>query len=104
MHHDLDIVAVFGPHARSFSEFRPDRSKLEANPVPCMCVIGEHDPNRTALEKTAGYMENLEVEIIEGVNHVTAYRDPAFVAAIKAFIEKHGLSSLSEETHGDIPR
>jgi pimeloyl-ACP methyl ester carboxylesterase len=74
---------------RSFQEFRPDRSKLEANPVPCLCVIGEHDPNRTALEKTAGYMANLEVEIIVGVNHVTAYRDPALVAAIKAFIEKH---------------
>jgi pimeloyl-ACP methyl ester carboxylesterase len=73
----------------SFSEFHPDRSKLEANSVPCLCVIGEHDPNRTALEETAGYMANLEVEVIEGVNHVTAYRDPAFVAAIKAFIEKH---------------
>jgi hypothetical protein len=34
-------------------------------------------------------MANLEVEVIKGVNHMTAYRDPAFVAAIKAFIEKH---------------
>ena len=46
-------------------------------------------PNRASLEKTAGYMPNLEVEIIEGVHHVTAYRDPAFVAAIGSFIAKH---------------
>ena len=89
--------------ARSFQEFRLDRSKLEANPVPSLCVIGEHDPNRTVLEKTAAYMANLEVEIIEGANHVTAYHDPAFVAAIKAFVEKH-TPALSEETHGDLPR
>jgi pimeloyl-ACP methyl ester carboxylesterase len=89
--------------ARSFPEFRPDRSKLEANPAPCLVVIGEHDPNRTALEKTAGYMANLEVEILDGVNHVTAYRDPALIAAIRAFVQKHA-PALSEETHGDLPR
>lgn len=87
----------------SLSELRPDRSKLEANLVPCLSIIGEHDPSRTALEKTAGYMANLEVEIIEGVTHVTASRDPAFVAAIKVFVEKHA-PALSEETHGDLPR
>ena len=75
---------------------RADRSKLEANPVPCLCVIGQHDPNRTALEKTAGYMANLEIEIIEGANHLTAYRDPAFV-------EKYS-PALSEGTHGDVSR
>ena len=48
-------------------------------------------------------MANLEVEIIEDVNHVTAYRDPAFVAAIKALIEKHG-PALLEGAHGDLSR
>ena len=83
-----DTVA-FAAVVRSFKEFRPDRAKLENNTVPCLCVIGEHDPNRTELEKTVGYMANLDVEVIEGVNHVTAFRNPAFVAAIKAFIKKH---------------
>ena len=90
--------------ARSASELRPDRSKLESNRVPCLCVIGEHDTNRAALEKTIGYMANLDVEVLEGVNHVTACRGPAFVAAIKAFIGKHAASPDSGGTRGDGAR
>jgi len=49
-------------------------------------------------------MENLEVKIIEGDNHMATYQDPAFVAAIKSFIEKHTSLSISEETHEDVSR
>ena len=38
---------------RTFLDFQPDRSKLEANLVLCLGVIGEHDPNRAALPVTA---------------------------------------------------
>jgi hypothetical protein len=34
-------------------------------------------------------MPNLEVEVIQGANHVTAFRGPEFVAAIEAFLDRN---------------
>ena len=83
-----DIKAVTAV-IRSFPDFRVDRAKLTANTVPCLCVIGEHDPNRFSLASTVEHMASLEMNVIEGVNHMTAFRHPAFVAAIKSFIREH---------------
>ncbi len=86
------LAAVLG----SIDEFLPDRAKLEANPVPCLSIIGEHDPNLPITKRTAQYMANLDIHVIKGANHLTAFRDPSFVAAIKTFIGKHASSTGTE--------
>ena len=85
---------------RSMPELRPDRAKLEANTVPCLCVIGENDPNRAGVDVTAGYMSNLEVLVVEGDDHMTTFQNPAFIAAITSFLEKHASSSGPRSAHG----
>lgn len=74
---------------RSMDDILPDRAKLEANPVPCLSIVGEGDPNLAVTRTTATYMANLEIHVIEGATHLTAYGHPAFVEAIKAFVAKH---------------
>jgi pimeloyl-ACP methyl ester carboxylesterase len=73
---------------RGIPALRPDRTKLEANAVPCLAIVGEHDALREPVDAMVEYMANLEVTIIEGADHGTAYRDPAFPAVIRAFIAK----------------
>lgn len=81
---------------RSVDDFLPERSKLAANRVPCLSIIGEHDPNLKPTKRTAEYMANLEIHVIEGANHMTAFRNPAFVAAIESFIAKHASPTHKE--------
>ncbi len=82
---------------RSFAGFRPDPARLKANTVPCLCVIGEDDTNRASLDATDEYMANLEIEVVEGADHMTTLRHPAFVAAIKSFLRKHQLDTGIEK-------
>lgn len=75
--------------ARSIGDLRPDRAKLEANTVPCLCVIGELNPNRAGVEAMMQYMPHLEVQVVEDADKMTTDLPPAFIAAIRAFLGKH---------------
>jgi CubicO group peptidase (beta-lactamase class C family) len=63
-------------------------------------VIGGNDTNLPAAKKTAKYMANFELQILEGESHLTAYRTPAFAAAIKSFIGQPHLIQGSPESVG----
>ncbi|MCZ6837169.1 MAG: alpha/beta fold hydrolase [Planctomycetota bacterium] len=82
---------------RSIPRLRPDRAKLEANQVPCLCIIGENDPNREALDAMLQYMPHLEAKVIKDANHMTAYRDPQFIASIVSFIGMHDSEAASDD-------
>jgi para-nitrobenzyl esterase len=90
----LALAAVL----RTLDELIPSRAKLEANEVPSLCVLGEHDPNRAAMDATAEYMPMLVIQTIEGTNHLTCFRDPAFVAAIRSFLSAHAAGSTGSST------
>lgn len=87
---------------RSLDDLLPDRSKLEANPVPCLSVVGEGDPNLPLIRATAAYMATLEIHVIEGADHLTAFRDSEFVAAIRAFTAKYSLAPSAHQ-RGVVP-
>ena len=73
----------------SMGDLLPDRSKLEANHVPCLSIVGENDPNLAATRTTATYMTNLEVHVIKDASHLTCMQHPAFIEAVQAFIARH---------------
>jgi pimeloyl-ACP methyl ester carboxylesterase len=87
--HATNDMQAMAAMLRAFPDFVPDRRRLEANTVPCLCVIGENDPNRAAAETTAAYMGRLEVMVFEGQNHMTTFRPPEFTAAVKSFLHRH---------------
>ncbi len=81
---------------RNWQGLDADLAKLAASPVPCLSIIAEHDPLRARLDPTATSMTNLKIEILDGHYHMTAFRSPKFVSALKAFIAKHSSSTRSE--------
>lgn len=83
---------------RGIPGLRPDRSKLESNSVPCMCVIGEIDPFRERAEAMAEYMSNLEITLIKDADHGAAYKNPAFLSAIRAFIARHASNAAGGDS------
>ena len=97
IHATNDMKAVAAA-LRAMAELPPDRAKLEVNTVPCMCVIGEHDTNLPAVRLTAEHMANLELKVVDGENHITAFQSPEFIAAVKTFLAKH-----SRRTSGQTP-
>jgi pimeloyl-ACP methyl ester carboxylesterase len=88
---DFDAVAAV---LRSIAELTPDRARLKANAVPTRCVIGAEDLNLPGVRRTAEHMASFDVQLLDGESHVTAYRDPAFIAAIRAFLGEHAVGGV----------
>ena len=63
--------------------------RLRANRVPTLAVVGEIDPVKTSVDAMVGVMENLEVKVLPGKDHLTAVADPALAEAMRAFLLAH---------------
>lgn len=63
--------------------------RLRANRVPALAVVGEIDPVKTSVDAMVGVMENLEVKVLPGKDHLTAVADPALAEAMRAFLLAH---------------
>lgn len=75
--------------ARSFAAFAVPESKLRANTVPALALIGETDPLKAGVDRLDGVMANLKIVVIPKANHMTAFVDPAFVSNLKSFLAEH---------------
>jgi pimeloyl-ACP methyl ester carboxylesterase len=63
--------------------------KLRANKVPTLCLIGDQDPLKAGVDDMQRVMANLTVEVIEGTDHMTCFRAPAFIDDLQAFLASH---------------
>lgn len=63
--------------------------RLRANRVPTLAVVGEIDPVKTGVDAMVGVMENLEVKVLPGKDHLTAVADPGLAEAMRAFLLAH---------------
>ncbi|MHC4911328.1 MAG: alpha/beta fold hydrolase, partial [Planctomycetota bacterium] len=79
-----DVVALRAILA-GYRALDADPVKLAVSGVPCLALIGEHDPFRDGALKTAAEMTNLEVQVIGGHDHITVLQSPEFAEAVKAF-------------------
>lgn len=84
-----DVIALAAV-IRGMSELEVTAEQLKANKVPTLALIGEVDPLKTAVDAMEAVMSNLEVIVIEGANHMTAFTKPTFVEGLKAHLAKHG--------------
>lgn len=76
--------------ARGFDGLSVTKAQLAKNKVPTLGVIGEIDPLKTATDAMAANMPNVEkVAVIPGADHITAFSNPQFTAAIREFLGKH---------------
>lgn len=62
---------------------------VKQNATPALALIGEVDPIRQRVDQMAAVMPNLEVVVIPGTDHMTAFRSPEFLRHLQRFLEAH---------------
>jgi pimeloyl-ACP methyl ester carboxylesterase len=63
--------------------------QLKANRVPTLALIGEIDPLKKGVDDLKGRLANLQVVVIGGADHITAFARPEFVQELRGFLDKH---------------
>lgn len=74
---------------RQFPEFAVPEEKLAANTKPAVAIIGDKDPFKAAVDRMNACMGNLDVVVIPGADHISAFADPRFARAIRRFLDEH---------------
>ncbi len=89
---DIALAAV----VRGFAGLVVTEAELRANQVPTLSIVGSIDPLRDGIDKMTGVMANHEVIFVEDGDHISTVRDPRFLEALRAWLEKHGETSEHE--------
>lgn len=82
----------------AFPRLRED--ELRANQVPTLVLIGELDRFVDQVEQMSDVMSHLEVLIIPGANHVSAFHRPEFVTGLVGFLTKHPIDRAGTNAGG----
>jgi pimeloyl-ACP methyl ester carboxylesterase len=61
---------------------------LQANRVPVLALIGKDDPLKKGVDDVQGRLAGLKVVVVPG-DHITAFVQPEFVRALRAFLDEH---------------
>ena len=75
----------------------PD-SKLKANRVPTLAIIGSIDPLKTGVDELNGRMANLHTVVIDGADHMTAFSRPEFVANVQKFLSQAAVDGKAKRS------
>ena len=84
MNDPLALAAVARARMPEASE-----SKIRANKVPVLALIGELDPLKAGVDRLDGMMPNLKIVVIPGATHLTAFASPVFIENLKSFLADH---------------
>ena len=84
-----DPLALAGA-IRGMAQLGVTEEVLRANKVPAFAVVGSLDPLKAGVDAMNGIMAKLQVQVIEGADHVSAFFNPAhaklFLDAIRGFL------------------
>ena len=71
-----------------------DETKLAANTVPALIIVGSEDPLGAGAQALQERLANSEVRIIEGADHMSAFSIGEFLEAGLAFVKKHARETV----------
>jgi pimeloyl-ACP methyl ester carboxylesterase len=71
--------------ARGFEQLLPAEASLRANTVPTLAVVGTLDPLMPDVVRLRRTMARLEIVLVDGTDHMSTARAPAFLAAARRF-------------------
>lgn len=87
-----DQLALAGV-IRGMSDLSVTEAQLKANEVPTLILIGEIDPLKTSVDAAEGVMDNLEVVVLEGHDHMSAFSAPAYPEHMKQFLAQNAATA-----------
>ncbi len=83
-----DVIALASV-ARGIKDLATPESDIKAIKVPMLDIIGEVDPLKDSVDALKKALPAIEVVVIPGANHMTAFGDPRYLAAMQDFLGKH---------------
>jgi pimeloyl-ACP methyl ester carboxylesterase len=86
---------------RAMPQLAVTEASLRANKVPTLAIIGAKDPLKAGVDELQGCMANLKVVVIEGADHMTAFTNPQFVAALRDFLATHAATTATAGAGGE---
>jgi pimeloyl-ACP methyl ester carboxylesterase len=75
---------------RGFKDLAVTEEQLNANRVPVLALIGEKDPLKKSVDDLKDRLANLQVVVISGADHITAFTNRTFLEALIKFLDEHG--------------
>ena len=75
-------------------------TKIRANKIPVLALIGEVDPLKASVDRFNGMLPHLKIVVIPGANHLTAFTDPLFLSSLKSFLAEHSKQPAKAQTAG----
>jgi pimeloyl-ACP methyl ester carboxylesterase len=82
---DNDPLALAAVLRKEY-ELKVDEEALGACTMPSLAIMGEKDFLRPGLDALAEVMPHLQVQILPGDDHSTAFSDPAFATLVQGFL------------------
>ena len=83
--------------ARGFTGLSLTKEQIAKNTVPTIGIVGGIDPLKVQAESMKEHMSNvLELVILPGADHMTAFGHPGMVKAMKAFLDKQSKKEGSD--------
>jgi pimeloyl-ACP methyl ester carboxylesterase len=74
---------------RGLKDLTVTDKQLKTNRVPALALVGEIDPLQKKYEDARERLANLEVVVIPGADHITAFTNPKFLKALRKFLDEH---------------
>jgi pimeloyl-ACP methyl ester carboxylesterase len=75
-------------------------AQLKANKVPTLALCGSDDPLKAGVDELAEVMANLQVDIIDGTDHMTAFGSPEFIGGLCGFLEDNSAAPAGAAAGG----
>jgi pimeloyl-ACP methyl ester carboxylesterase len=74
---------------RSWKTLAVSDKQMKANKVPTLALIGANDPLKKNVEDIKDRLANLQVVVIDGTDHLTAFASPKFIKSLSKFLDEH---------------
>ena len=96
-----DPIALAGV-IRSMDDLQVTEAQLKANRVPTRAIIGEIDPLREGVTEMEKVMSALDVVVVDGADHMTAFGNPAFLRAVQEHLRANRLDKQTKQETGEL--
>ncbi len=84
-----DNGKVLAAVVRSWKDLAVSDEQLKANKVPVLALIGANDPLKKSVDDIKDRLAHLEVVVIGGTNHFTAFTSAKFLQSLNNFLDRH---------------
>lgn len=92
---DAEALAAVVRDFKNYTMTDEDIAKID---VPTVAIVGDQDPLITQVRAMEPIVEDLEVVVVPGANHMTTFMRPEFLEAVKQHLSEHPIEGADSGT------